>query len=122
VTRSELTPEVPVVIAGAGPAGLVAAITLARNGIGSLLVERSPSLSPLPRATGVSVRTMELLRSWGLEDEVRAGQLDLAHARGFATGSLASSDGTAVPAGFPDFEEAAAASPTTADWPAPTPR
>ena len=114
MTRSELTPEVPVVIAGAGPAGLVAAITLARNGIGSLLVERSPSLSPLPRATGVSVRTMELLRSWGLEDEVRAGQLDLAHARGFATGSLASPEGTAVPAGFPDFEEAAAASPTTA--------
>jgi 2-polyprenyl-6-methoxyphenol hydroxylase-like FAD-dependent oxidoreductase len=43
-----------------------------------------------------------------------AGQLDLASARGFATGSLASSEGTAVPAGFPDFEEAAAASPTTA--------
>ena len=114
MTRSDRTPEVPVVIAGAGPAGLVAAITLARNGIGSLLVERNPSLSPLPRATGVSVRTMELLRSWGLEDEVRAGQLDLAHARGFATGSLASPEGTAVPAGFPDFEEAAAASPTTA--------
>jgi putative polyketide hydroxylase len=114
MTRSDRTPEVPVVIAGAGPAGLVAAITLARNGIGSLLVERNPGLSPLPRATGVSVRTMELLRSWGLEDEVRAGQLDLAHARGFATGSLASPEGTAVPAGFPDFEEAAAASPTTA--------
>ena len=106
MTRSDRTPEVPVVIAGAGPAGLVAAITLARNGIGSLLVERNPSLSPLPRATGVSVRTMELLRSWGLEDEVRAGQLDLAHARGFATGSLASPEGAAVPAGFPDFEEA----------------
>jgi 2-polyprenyl-6-methoxyphenol hydroxylase-like FAD-dependent oxidoreductase len=114
MTRSDRTPEVPVVIAGAGPAGLVAAITLARNGIGSLLVERNPSLSPLPRATGVSVRTMELLRSWDLEGEVRAGQLDLADARGFATGSLASPEGTAVPAGFPDFQEAAAASPTTA--------
>jgi putative polyketide hydroxylase len=113
MTGSDRTPEVPVVIAGAGPAGLVAAITLARNGIGSLLVERNPSLSPLPRATGVSVRTMELLRSWGLEDEVRAGQLDLGHAQGFATGSLASHEGTSVPAGFPDFEEAAAASPTT---------
>jgi flavin-dependent dehydrogenase len=114
MTGSDRTPEVPVVIAGAGPAGLVAAITMAGNGIGSLLVERNPSLSPLPRATGVSIRTMELLRSWGLEDEVRAGQLDLTYARGFATGSLASPEGTAVPAGFPDFEEAAAASPTTA--------
>ena len=69
--------EVPVVIAGAGPAGLVAAITLARNGVGSLLVERNPGLSPLPRATSVSTRTMELWRSWGLEGEIRAGQLDL---------------------------------------------
>jgi 2-polyprenyl-6-methoxyphenol hydroxylase-like FAD-dependent oxidoreductase len=57
--------EVPVVIAGTGPAGLVAAVTLARNGIRSLLVERNPGLSPLPRATAVSTRTMELLRSWG---------------------------------------------------------
>jgi 2-polyprenyl-6-methoxyphenol hydroxylase-like FAD-dependent oxidoreductase len=40
--------QLPVVIAGAGPAGLVTAVTLARNGIGSLLVERNPGLSPLP--------------------------------------------------------------------------
>lgn len=71
------TNQVPVVIAGTGPAGLVAAVTLARNGVRSLLVERNQGLSPLPRATAVSTRTMELLRSWGLEDEVRAGQLDL---------------------------------------------
>jgi 2-polyprenyl-6-methoxyphenol hydroxylase-like FAD-dependent oxidoreductase len=57
----------PVVIVGAGPAGLVAAVTLAGNGVGSLLVERNPGLSPLPRATAVSTRTMELLRSFGLE-------------------------------------------------------
>src|SRR4029453_1211355 len=69
--------QVPVVIVGAGPAGLVAAAPLARNGIASLLVERNPGLSPLPRATSGSTRTMELLRSWGLEDEVRAGQLGL---------------------------------------------
>jgi putative polyketide hydroxylase len=34
----------PVVIVGAGPAGLVAAVTLARAGVGSLLVERNPVL------------------------------------------------------------------------------
>jgi 2-polyprenyl-6-methoxyphenol hydroxylase-like FAD-dependent oxidoreductase len=33
--------QVPVVIVGAGPAGLVTAVTLARNGVGSLLVERN---------------------------------------------------------------------------------
>ena len=41
--------DVPVVIAGAGPAGLVAAVTLARHGVGSLLVERNPALEgPAP--------------------------------------------------------------------------
>jgi putative polyketide hydroxylase len=71
----------PVLIVGAGPAGLVAAITLARQGIASLLVERRPSTSPFPRATGISTRSMELFRSWGLEEEVRAGEIvgDAAH-------------------------------------------
>lgn len=56
----------PVLIVGAGPAGLIAAITLARQGIASLLVERRAGTSPFPRATGVSTRTMEIIRSWGL--------------------------------------------------------
>ena len=104
--------QVPVVIAGAGPAGLVAAVTLARNGIASLLVERNPGLSPLPRATSVSTRTMELLRSWGLEAEVRAGQLAITAVGAWAAQTLASPDGTLMPLGHPDLEQAAAASPT----------
>jgi 2-polyprenyl-6-methoxyphenol hydroxylase-like FAD-dependent oxidoreductase len=104
---------VPVVIVGAGPAGLVTAVTLARQGIASLLVERNPGLSPLPRATAVSTRTMELLRSFGLEDEVRAGQLEIAAVGAWAAETLASPDGDLLPLGQPDFEEAAAASPTT---------
>jgi putative polyketide hydroxylase len=113
VATADSTNEVPVVIAGAGPAGLVAAITLARNGIGSLLVERNPGLSPLPRATAVSTRTMELLRSWGLEEEVRAGQLTIDSTGAWAAETLASPEGVVVPLGIADLEEIANASPAT---------
>ena len=113
MATADRTHQVPVVIAGAGPAGLVAAVTLARHGVGSLLVERNRSLSPLPRATAVSTRTMELLRSWGLEDEVRAGQLPITTVGAWAAESLASPEGAVLPLGHPDFELATAASPTT---------
>src|SRR3954449_4531094 len=67
----------PVVIVGAGPAGLTAAISLARLGVEAMLVERRAELSSLPRATAVSLRSMELMRTWGLEDAVRAGGVDV---------------------------------------------
>ena len=71
------TEESPVVIAGAGPAGLAAAISLARLGVETMLVERRAELSSLPRATVVSLRSMELIRSWGVEDAIRAGGVDV---------------------------------------------
>ena len=77
--------ESPVVIAGAGPAGLAAAISLARLGVETMLVERRAELSSLPRATVVSLRSMELIRSWGVEDAVRAGGVDVEW-RGLAVG------------------------------------
>ena len=58
-----MTPQVLVV--GAGPAGLVAAITLARYGSRTLLVEKRRRISTLSRALVISTRTMEILRSWG---------------------------------------------------------
>ena len=69
--------HVPVVIAGAGPAGLATATTLARYGVASLVVERRPAPSDRPRANGISARSMEILRSWGLEAEARAGAPDV---------------------------------------------
>jgi 2-polyprenyl-6-methoxyphenol hydroxylase-like FAD-dependent oxidoreductase len=69
--------DVSVLVVGAGPAGLTTAIMLARHGVDCLVVERREELSALPRATGVSTRSMELFRSWGLEDQVRAGGNDV---------------------------------------------
>src|SRR5205814_5615376 len=100
-----------VLVVGAGPAGLTAAITLARLGIAPLLVEKRPGLSPFPRATGVSTRSMELFRSWGLEDRIRAGAVRV-RPEGWVCTTLAAPHGMAVPMGFPTVEQAHALSPT----------
>jgi len=105
--------ELPVLIVGAGPAGLTAAVVLARYGIESLLVERRRGPSPLPRATWVSTRSMELFRTWGLEDRVRAGGVEVEWLR-WHTDTLASADaGYASPTGFPTRDQSKAVSPTT---------
>ena len=69
--------EVPVLVVGAGPAGLTAAIALGRYGVECPLVERRLEPSSHPRATVVSTRSMELLRSWGLEERVLAGGVEV---------------------------------------------
>jgi len=73
--------DTPVLIAGGGPAGLAAALLLARQGITPLLVERHAGTSIHPRARGLNVRTMEILRTVGLEGEVRDAGAALADSR-----------------------------------------
>ena len=63
--------EVPVLIVGGGPAGLSTSIVLSRMGVESLLVERHPGTLYHPKAIGVMQRTAELLRLWGVEQEMR---------------------------------------------------
>ncbi|MBP2707912.1 FAD-dependent monooxygenase [Microbispora sp. RL4-1S] len=59
-----------VLVVGGGPVGLCMTIELARHGMSTLLVERHSGTSVFPKARLISTRTMELLRAWGLQDEV----------------------------------------------------
>lgn len=104
--------DVPVLVVGAGPAGLAAAIELTRHDIPTLLIERRTVLSSHPRATALSLRSMELVRAWGLEAEVRARGVDVDW-RLLESETLAdAAAGSALPVGYPGAEQSRMISPT----------
>ncbi len=59
--------EVEVIISGGGSVGLSLAAELGWRGIKCMLVEKSSSLNPHPRANAVANRTMEYYRRWGID-------------------------------------------------------
>src|SRR5215211_5105665 len=95
------TEEVPVLAVGGGPAGLAAAAELARHEIPVLLVERRTALSSHPRATVLSLRSMELMRVWGLEDRVRARSADVEFSMLEADTLAGAAAGEAIDVGYP---------------------
>ncbi|WP_028935715.1 FAD-dependent monooxygenase [Pseudonocardia spinosispora] len=64
--------EVPVLIVGAGPAGLTLSNLLSRYGVRHVLVEKHPGTAHTPRAHIVNQRTVEIFRHLGLEDRLHA--------------------------------------------------
>lgn len=102
-------------VVGAGPAGLVAGITLARYGIKVLVIDKREGVPALSRALVISTRGMELMRRWGLESAVRAGAPDVVP-RAWVTETLGCGEGTEMPLGFPSDEEAAVVSPSRPAW------
>ena len=54
-----------ILILGAGPVGLGAALELARFGVPSLVVEKRETTSWHPKTRNINTRTMEIARGWG---------------------------------------------------------
>ncbi|WP_320065204.1 FAD-dependent monooxygenase [Micromonospora sp. RTGN7] len=71
--------NVPVLVVGAGPVGLSAALFLGRHGIRATVVEKRSATSRLPRAPGLQARTMELFRAAGIGKEIRALEIGDSH-------------------------------------------
>ena len=61
--------EIPVLIVGAGPAGLTSALALARYGVPALTVEKHPSTAHTPRAHIINQRTVEIFRALGISEK-----------------------------------------------------
>ncbi|MPY55999.1 bifunctional 3-(3-hydroxy-phenyl)propionate/3-hydroxycinnamic acid hydroxylase MhpA [Streptomyces spongiae] len=64
--------RVPVVIVGAGPVGVTAALLLARHGIPSVVLERHRDIYPLPRAVAGDDEIHRILQAAGVGEEFTA--------------------------------------------------
>jgi 2-polyprenyl-6-methoxyphenol hydroxylase-like FAD-dependent oxidoreductase len=68
---SSLPARTDVVIAGAGPAGLAAAIVLAEAGVGFVLLDRQAEGANTSRACVVHARTLEVLAELGVTERLK---------------------------------------------------
>ncbi|BBC32223.1 hypothetical protein SGFS_035170 [Streptomyces graminofaciens] len=64
--------SVPVVIVGAGPVGVTAALLLARRGVRSVVLERHQDVYPLPRAVATDDEVRRILQAAGIHEEFAA--------------------------------------------------
>ena len=66
---SDPATKTQVLIVGAGPAGLVMALCLAKCGIKSVIIERQPEINTHPKAHELNTRSLEILASLGISLE-----------------------------------------------------
>ncbi|MDI2128998.1 FAD-dependent oxidoreductase [Yinghuangia seranimata] len=78
----EYDERVPVLVVGGSLVGLSASVFLGRLGVRHAVVERHAGTSQHPRGRGNNVRTMELFRTAGVEERIRAASAVLADNHG----------------------------------------
>ncbi len=67
-----MTDMIPILISGGGPVGLALAIEIGLAGIPVTLVERRDGSLSVPKMSGLSIRSMEFNRRWGIAEAVKA--------------------------------------------------
>jgi 2-polyprenyl-6-methoxyphenol hydroxylase-like FAD-dependent oxidoreductase len=114
--------DADVIVVGAGPVGLVAAMDLDARGIPVILVEERPFLQPPSvKCNHVAARTMERFRRLGIAAQVRAAGLpaDYPHDVAFRT-ALTGRELTRIPIP-PSAERYTSATGPDTDWATPEP-
>jgi 2-polyprenyl-6-methoxyphenol hydroxylase-like FAD-dependent oxidoreductase len=94
----EMIFDVDVIVAGAGPTGLLLAGDLAQAGVSCAVFERRSGRSGLTRAFGVHARTLEQLDARGVADELVSSGRPVAELRFFAGATI---DLSRLPSRFP---------------------
>ena len=92
-----------ILVVGAGPTGLTAALELSRRGLRPRIIEKGADLSPIEqsRALAINVRTLQLLEAAGATKKILAEAQQVREMRMFSKGRpLARFDTTDVPGRF----------------------